>query len=132
MVRNGISGGEFLEVQEPQTLIVAPTRELVMQIYEEARKFAHGTIIRPVVLYGGTSTSYQLGQLRKGAQLVVGTPGRLIDVIEKGKVSSNPILIILTISLVIIVLESFSRSLLPNYCCLCGLYYIYTEKFIIQ
>ena len=50
MVHNGISGGEeFLEVQEPQTLTVAPTRELVMQLYEEARNFAHGTILRPFI-----------------------------------------------------------------------------------
>lgn len=87
MIRSGcVVGGQFMAVQAPSALVVAPTRELVLQIYEEARKFARGTIIRPAVLYGGTSVNHQTQQLNAGAHIVAGTPGRLIDVIHMGKV----------------------------------------------
>ncbi|XP_056020030.1 ATP-dependent RNA helicase DDX4-like isoform X3 [Ostrea edulis] len=87
MIKNGISGSSFSDVQEPQALVVAPTRELAVQIYNDARKFAHGTMIRPVVLYGGTSVGYQIRQVEQGTHILVGTPGRLIDIIGKGKIS---------------------------------------------
>ncbi|XP_069126306.1 ATP-dependent RNA helicase DDX4-like isoform X16 [Argopecten irradians] len=87
MMKNGLTGSAFSEVQEPQALVVAPTRELALQIFNDARKFSHGTMLRPVVLYGGTSVGYQLKQVENGAHIVVGTPGRLIDVIGKGKIS---------------------------------------------
>lgn len=86
MMKNGISGSSFSEVQEPQALVVAPTRELAVQIFMDARKFAHGTMLRAVVLYGGTSVGYQLRQVEQGTHILVGTPGRLIDIIGKGKV----------------------------------------------
>ena len=73
--------------QYPAAIIVGPTRELVNQIYLEARKFASSTVVRPVVVYGGTSVGHQARQLEQGAHVVVGTPGRLLDFIEKGKVS---------------------------------------------
>jgi len=44
---------------EPHALIISPTRELTLQIYNEARKFAHGSIVRTVVAYGGTSAYHQ-------------------------------------------------------------------------
>nr|ABE27759.1 vasa [Azumapecten farreri] len=87
MMKNGLTGSAFSDVQEPQALVVAPTRELALQIFNDARKFSHGTMLRPVVLYGGTSVGYQLKQVENGAHIVVGTPGRLIDVINKGKIS---------------------------------------------
>lgn len=49
---------------QPQVIIVSPTRELTIQIYEQARKFAHNSVIRTVVAYGGTSTNYQRGQVQ--------------------------------------------------------------------
>ena len=87
MLRNGVEGSAFSVVQEPQTIIVGPTRELVIQIHHEARKFAYNTIIRPVVVYGGVTSSHQAREVGKGAHLVVGTPGRLIDFIRRGYVS---------------------------------------------
>ena len=87
MIKEGVEGGAFSESQTPSAIIVGPTRELVMQIYSEARKFAFGTIIRPVVVYGGTSVGHQLRQVEQGAHMVVGTPGRLLDFINRGKVS---------------------------------------------
>lgn len=86
MKAHGIEGSSFSEVQEPQALVVGPTRELVVQIYNEARKFAYGTMIRPVVLYGGVNVNHQLQQVEQGAHIVVGTPGRLLDVIRRKKV----------------------------------------------
>jgi len=89
MMNNGLAGSQFSEVQEPQGIVVAPTRELVTQIFHEARKFSFGSMLRPVVVYGGTSVGHQLREVEKGAHLVVGTPGRLLDFINRGKVSSR-------------------------------------------
>ena len=86
MRRNGLEGSQFSEIQEPQVIIVGPTRELVTQIHAEARKFAHGTMVRPVVVYGGVATSHQLREVEKGAHMIIGTPGRLLDFIGRGKV----------------------------------------------
>ncbi|XP_060562674.1 uncharacterized protein LOC132722235 isoform X3 [Ruditapes philippinarum] len=91
MMKAGLSGSSFSAVQEPQALVVAPTRELATQIYMDARKFAHGSMLRPVVLYGGTSVGYQLRQVEQGCHILVGTPGRLLDVFGKGKVSLGKI-----------------------------------------
>ena len=54
------------EPQKPEAIVVAPTRELAIQIKEEARKFSSGTVIKPVVAYGGTSVGFQLSNLFKG------------------------------------------------------------------
>lgn len=76
------------DVQKPQAVCIAPTRELALQIYNDCRKFAYRSNIRAVVLYGGTSLEYQMKQIEKGAHFVIGTPGRLLDVISRGKVCS--------------------------------------------
>ncbi|XP_071036130.1 probable ATP-dependent RNA helicase vasa-like isoform X7 [Parasteatoda tepidariorum] len=73
--------------QEPWAVIVAPTRELVIQIGSEARKFAYDSVIKADVLYGGTSTGYQSNRIKKGCHLLAATPGRLLDFVEKEKVS---------------------------------------------
>jgi len=75
------------EPQKPEAIVVAPTRELAIQIKEEARKFSSGTVIKPVVAYGGTSVGFQLSNLFKGCNILIATPGRLLDFVEKGKVS---------------------------------------------
>lgn len=67
-------------------LILAPTRELVSQIFDEAQKFCYCTGIRPVVVYGGANIQQQQQQLDRGADLVVATPGRLVDLIERGRI----------------------------------------------
>lgn len=86
MIRDGVQGGESNEVQAPTVLVVGPTRELVLQIYGEARKFARDTIIKCVVVYGGTSVGYQLSVLERGCHILVATPGRLIDFLNRKKV----------------------------------------------
>ncbi len=68
-------------------MIVAPTRELAIQIKDESRKFCNGSMLRSVVAYGGTSTGFQLTQLFKGCNVLIATPGRLMDFVDKGKVS---------------------------------------------
>jgi ATP-dependent RNA helicase DDX3X len=67
----------------PTALILAPTRELATQIYDEAMKFLYMTGIHPVVVYGGANIRDQMRDLEKGGDLVVGTPGRLIDLMER-------------------------------------------------
>ena len=52
-------------------------RELAIQIHNEARKFAQGSMIKSVVAYGGTSVFYQASQLQRGCNILVATPGRL-------------------------------------------------------
>ena len=71
----------------PTSLILAPTRELVSQIHEEARKFAYRSWVRPCVVYGGADIGTQLRAMEKGCDLLVATPGRLVDLIERGRIS---------------------------------------------
>ena len=71
----------------PTSLILAPTRELVSQIFEESRKFAYRSWVRPCVVYGGADIGSQLRQIERGCDLLVATPGRLVDLIERGRIS---------------------------------------------
>lgn len=71
----------------PTSLILAPTRELVSQIYEESRKFAYRSWVRPCVVYGGADIGTQLRSIERGCDLLVATPGRLVDLIERGRIS---------------------------------------------
>ena len=69
-----------------QVLILVPTRELAMQVTNEINKFAKYIHVRTVSIYGGQSIGIQHDQLRKGAQIVVATPGRLIDHVKRGSI----------------------------------------------
>ncbi|KAM6958363.1 putative ATP-dependent RNA helicase DDX4 [Tautogolabrus adspersus] len=86
LMADGVAASQFSEIQEPEAIIVAPTRELINQIYLEARKFAFGTCVRPVVVYGGVSTGHQIRDICRGTNVLCGTPGRLLDVIGRGKI----------------------------------------------
>lgn len=59
----------------PLILIMAPTRELAVQIYDEAKKFAYRSRVRPCVVYGGSDAGQQIRDLDNGCQLLVATPG---------------------------------------------------------
>ena len=71
----------------PQVVIMAPTRELVTQTYDEARKFSGGSDVMVANVYGGTSVFQQLQALDRGCNILVATPGRLLDFVERGKIS---------------------------------------------
>ncbi|GMH08225.1 hypothetical protein Nepgr_010065 [Nepenthes gracilis] len=71
----------------PLSLILSPTRELSMQIHEEAKKFAYQTGVKVVVVYGGAPISQQLRELERGVDILVATPGRLVDLLERARVS---------------------------------------------
>ncbi|XP_039565710.1 probable ATP-dependent RNA helicase DDX4 isoform X4 [Passer montanus] len=86
MMRDGVTASSFKEQQEPECIIIAPTRELINQIFLEARKFVYGTCIRPVVIYGGTQTDYSIRQVKQGCNILCATPGRLLDIIGRGKI----------------------------------------------
>ncbi|XP_061579248.1 DEAD-box helicase 3 X-linked a isoform X3 [Cololabis saira] len=72
--------------QYPLALVLAPTRELALQIYDEARKFAYRSRVRPCVVYGGADIGQQIRELERGCHLLVATPGRLVDMMERGKI----------------------------------------------
>ena len=74
-----------------QTLILAPTRELAIQISGEMNKFAKYTGIRNVTIYGGQSINVQFRDLEKGVEIVVATPGRLIDHLKRGSIELNDV-----------------------------------------
>ena len=70
---------------KPQALVLAPTRELAIQVSEAFQRYAsHLPGFHVLPIYGGTGYGPQLSGLRRGAHVVVGTPGRLIDHLEKG------------------------------------------------
>jgi len=71
----------------PECLILAPTRELAIQIHKEARKFTYRSHLKTVVVYGGAEFRGQVIDLEKGCNILVATPGRLLDMTERGKVS---------------------------------------------
>ncbi|KAB3523192.1 DEAD/DEAH box helicase [Corynebacterium sp. zg254] len=74
-----------LSRKEPQALVLAPTRELALQVAESFQSFAeHLGGIHILPIYGGQSYGVQLSGLRRGAQIIVGTPGRVIDHLSKG------------------------------------------------
>lgn len=71
--------------RHPQALILAPTRELALQVSDSFQSFAdHLGGISVLPIYGGQAYGIQLSGLRRGAQIIVGTPGRVIDHLEKG------------------------------------------------
>ncbi len=74
-----------LQQSSPQVLVLAPTRELAIQVAEAFQKYAHhlpGFHVLPI--YGGQSYDIQLRQLKRGAHVVVGTPGRVMDHMRRG------------------------------------------------
>lgn len=64
---------------EPLVLIVCPTRELATQIFDEARRLCYRSMMRPCVAYGGAPTRLQREDLQKGCDILIGTPGRILD-----------------------------------------------------
>ena len=74
-----------------QSLILAPTRELAMQVAESLRAFATGQNVQIVTVFGGMPIDRQIKSLKKGPQIVVGTPGRVIDHLNRRTLKTNTI-----------------------------------------
>ncbi len=74
----------FAKVKLPQIVIVVPTRELVVQVVEEVNKLAIYMPLKAIGVYGGTSMNTQIAQVLQGMDLLVATPGRLIDLVLHG------------------------------------------------
>jgi ATP-dependent RNA helicase RhlE len=70
---------EQRQTKNPRVVVLAPTRELVIQVTEQARKLAAHTPLRIVAIYGGAKMSPQVDKLRRGVDVVIATPGRLQD-----------------------------------------------------
>ncbi|MFQ5492858.1 MAG: DEAD/DEAH box helicase [Candidatus Dojkabacteria bacterium] len=67
-------------------LVVAPTRELAMQISKEAVSFLKGTNSQSALIIGGESMNRQINQLQRGGHIIIGTPGRLVDLVRRGHI----------------------------------------------
>jgi len=74
------------EKQGVRALVLAPTRELALQVTSALEDMCKGGPVRMVTLYGGASYTPQLNALRQGVDVVIATPGRLLDHMEKGTV----------------------------------------------
>jgi ATP-dependent RNA helicase DeaD len=84
------------EAKHVQALILAPTRELALQITEELERYSHGRVFSIVCVYGGTGYEVQEKALKEGVHVVVGTPGRIMDHMERGNLDlSNTRLLVL-------------------------------------
>lgn len=69
---------------KPAVLVLSPTRELAVQIEEALKKFAKHTKVRILAIYGGVGYGPQLEGIKKGADIIVATPGRLLDHAQRG------------------------------------------------
>lgn len=80
------------EVKKPQALILSPTRELCLQIGSDLADFSkYMPSIKVLPVYGGSSIESQIRALRAGVQVIVATPGRLIDLINRGEVNLDDV-----------------------------------------
>ncbi len=75
----------------PQAIVIVPTRELALQVSTVSEKLGHRTRLRTAIVYGGASINAQIQSLRHGADIIVGTPGRIIDLAERGALNLSKI-----------------------------------------
>ena len=71
----------------PQALVLVPTRELAVQVRDECEKLALGRNVSIVAVYGGKPIRKQIEQVNQGASFIVGTPGRVLDLMSRGALS---------------------------------------------
>ena len=82
---------EPVRPRRPKSLILAPTRELALQNHTEPEKFAKNTPLRSSVIFGGVGQNPQVRQLQRGVDVLVATPGRLLDLADQGHVDLSMI-----------------------------------------
>lgn len=76
--------GEPAAPRRPRAVVLVPTRELAMQVHDALEPLGRGLCVRMKTVVGGTSLPKQVGVLRRGVEVLVATPGRLIDLMERG------------------------------------------------
>jgi ATP-dependent RNA helicase RhlE len=74
-----------------RALILAPTRELALQVYESVKSYSKHTPLRAMCAFGGVDIKPQIAELKKGVEILVATPGRLLDHVENRSVSFNSV-----------------------------------------
>ncbi len=79
-----LAGDKNSQAQSPRALIIAPTRELAAQVAENIQNYSRHMNIRSVAVFGGVRIEPQISQLQRGVDLLVATPGRLIDLYNQG------------------------------------------------
>src|SRR5205823_9813073 len=87
LITTPLVGSDGEPVHRVRVLILTPTRELAAQVEESFRKYGRHTALRVVPVYGGVGLEPQSKALRRGVDVVVATPGRLLDHMERGNVS---------------------------------------------
>lgn len=85
---------KFAQGDDVRGLIVAPTRELAMQIEENVKLYSKYTDLRTVVIYGGLGPKTQIEQIKKGVDIIIATPGRLIDLYLEGHIVTKKLQIL--------------------------------------
>jgi len=88
------SYGKSWPKYQVHSLLLSPTRELAQQIHLQARKFLYRTGMRSVVVYGGANIKEQFAELNRGCEVLVATPGRLVDFLERGRMSLARVLVL--------------------------------------
>lgn len=80
---------KFSKDRHPQVMIIVPTRELVMQVVEEIEKLSKYMNVVTVGVYGGVNIKRHAAEVEDGLDIIVGTPGRLLDLVYKGVLKFN-------------------------------------------
>jgi ATP-dependent RNA helicase DeaD len=80
-----------LNTRNVQAIVLAPTRELAVQVANEIDSYKGTKRIQVTTVYGGQPIDRQIRELQKGADVVVGTPGRVIDLIKRGKLKLDEV-----------------------------------------
>ena len=80
---------KYAQGDAPRGLVLAPTKELVVQIHQEALKFAAYTDLRIVAFYGGVGPKKQIEEIADGVDLIVSTPGRFLEIYSRGHVETK-------------------------------------------
>ncbi len=86
-----ILGGQKKLSRHPRALILAPTRELAQQISDSIKDYGRHTKLKHAVIYGGVSQKNQVDSLRRGVDIVIATPGRLLDLMQQKHLSLHAI-----------------------------------------
>ncbi|TAE00468.1 MAG: DEAD/DEAH box helicase [Bacteroidetes bacterium] len=81
----------FAQGTPPRVVILSPTRELAMQIFEQVKTFSKNCGLRSLCVYGGTPIEPQIRTIKKGIDILIATPGRLLDIYYRGEVNFREI-----------------------------------------